>query len=71
MSLSKSKVTSTQQMFTMLRVCKNTFHMPSLTSRDVSSALVLSFLLHVFIFSILVYGFSFAPNDPSLNCDST
>lgn len=45
--------------------------MPSLTSRDVSSALVLSFLLHVFIFSILVYGFSFAPNDPSLNCDLT
>lgn len=52
-------------MFTMLHVCKNTFHMPSLTSPDVFSALV-SFLLLVFIFSILVYGFSFAQKLPIL-----
>lgn len=45
--------------------------MPSLTSPDVFSALVSSFLLHVFIFSILVYGFSFAQKLPILNCDLT
>lgn len=53
--------------------------MPSLTSPNVFSSLVSSFLLHVFIFSILNYGFSFAQKKdkkmekklPILNCDST
>lgn len=45
--------------------------MPSLTSPDVFSALVFSFLLRVFIFSILVNDFSFAQKLPIFNCDLT